>query len=198
MNATFATPPEGADRSGQRSNRRLLKRLTRTRHERAELHWTTVGAFRDASAYREFLNTMLQIHCRFGSAAAAMVSKEDVGWEHGRTSALCSDLKLTGRSSEPSEPGHITRDFAWGVLYVLNGSAMGASVLLNSKAIDQNWPTAYLESMREFARTGALGTFFRALNAASLDFPQTVLGAEAIFDAVAGMDEAPRAAEMRL
>lgn len=193
MSATIADLSESAARQQRKNNRQLLKRLTRLKHERAELRWTQIGAFHDIDAYRMFLRTMLDIHDRFGGPATRVVPMEHHVWERERASALRIDLQIKPAMSDPHSSAPMEKDFAWGVLYVLNGSAMGAAMLLNSNAINADWPTAYLEVMCEFARSGALGAFFRSLNDAEVQLGQVARGAEAVFDAVVGMDVSTRA-----
>ncbi|MFK7941897.1 MAG: hypothetical protein AB8B85_03150 [Paracoccaceae bacterium] len=166
------------------SNRVTLRRFTRTQHDRAELHWTNTGAFTNIDRYRVFLGSMSSIHRTLGFTASANNIGHSTEFEDARVLALHSDL---GVSAEPERfPNSLpmTSDFAWGVLYVLNGSAMGASTLLKSKVIDPSWPTAYLRTMQYFVRSGALAAFFRSLNSIPLDTTQAVMGARAVFDAI--------------
>ncbi|MEM7524934.1 MAG: hypothetical protein AAF360_14485, partial [Pseudomonadota bacterium] len=160
-------------------------------HDEAELRWTNAGAFSDAGRYREFLTTMLVVHRRYGASAAARDAKA-TAIEAERIRALCADLASPIGDAAPSDPVAMGSDFAWGVLYVLNGSAMGASILLNQKVMAPSLPTSYLETMRGYAQSGSLGAFFRALNEARLDMSRAAKGADAVFSAISEMQTHPR------
>lgn len=163
-------------------NRGYLKAATHRAHERAETRWTVSGRFRDASAYIDWLRVMERSHRRLGLNAAACAYPHALQVEQIRISALGSDLG--GGQGAPVTVAKISQSWAWGVLYALNGSALGASILLKSGAVPNAWPSAYLRVMRDYATSGGLVAFMRSLQQQALDLPQAANGADAVFEMI--------------
>ena len=144
-----------------------LKNATRDSHAAAEARWTASGAFSSRFAYANWLERMYQVHAGLGQAAA-----ETARWpgaardEADRAACLAQDLSAT--NGQPQDRPSLSRPAAWGVLYALNGSALGASILLRSMVPD-GWPVSYLQEMARFAKSGRLARFFADLDAASCD-----------------------------
>ena len=161
-------------------NRAALKSATRGAHDRAEATWTGKDGFKGQDAYLSWLRAMLRTHVDFGLPAAQRLADQDlIAHEVARLDALCSDLSVN-ESIRPIA-GHHSLSWAWGVQYVVNGSALGASILLKSGGVDPGWPKAYLIAMQDFARNGSLHAFFQRLDATNLDLTEAKHGAEAAF-----------------
>lgn len=182
---TSDTPPRPTD------NRRLLRTSSQKMHERSERHWGEV--FQTEQGFRHFLMAMQMLHRQHGMEAARRCGLPTaVDIEANRLTALQEDLGEATRSGRASDTG-MSRDMAWGVLYALNGSSLGATMLLRPGAALQDQPSRYLELMRDYARAGGLGVFFRALNRQTLDMTRAVAGAQTVFAAMALFDTAPLA-----
>lgn len=162
------------------NNRQFLKTHTQAAHANAERRWVGPNGFRDRTAYDTWLCAMMDKHARLGARAAAQMHRMDVAVrEERRISALATDL---GRAPcESADTVDHRRSWAWGVQYVLNGSAVGASILLKSRSIKEDWPTAYLREMQDFATSGSLSDFFRRLDTVSLDRTEALSGALEVF-----------------
>ncbi len=161
-------------------NRAYLKAATQQAHDEAEQHWAPGNLFVDKAVYFQWLSVLMEVHHTLGQPAAHALSCEAyIEAEAARRAALCEDLgDMAAGSAESVQRGG---GHAWGVLYALNGSAIGASVLLKSGRIPGDWPTSYLLCMQEFARSKALKTFFAELDAQSFDMDDARCGAERVF-----------------
>lgn len=165
-------------------NRTALRRATRQMHASAEASWA--GADQGGIPIPVFLSRMLHVHACFGLSAAQLTGATDlVEHERRRLFALAQDLDLRPQSAAPSGEEYVlSRDAAWGVLYALNGSALGATVLMRDATNGAARSSAYLGLMRDFAKSGALAGFFRLLNAQDLNQNRAVDGAHAVFAAL--------------
>lgn len=163
-----------------------LKHATQGSHAQAEAAWFGHARFADRAAFLGWLSALNEAHGRLGLPAARCLGDEDLlAAEHSRLAALRQDLGCGPGLGSRKAP---TQSFAWGVLYSLNGSAMGASVLLKSNVIAPGWPSAYLRQMRSFATSGGLKRFFRMLDQQVLAEAEAVAGAEAVFRLMSGAD----------
>ncbi|MBW4708109.1 hypothetical protein KX928_09950 [Roseobacter sp. YSTF-M11] len=165
------------------NNRRFLQHASQADHRSAEATWVTPAGFRNRDHYRLWLRTLLRAHLIIGRAAAATCMPEDTQ-EKQRIDAICADLTIC-----PPTPEKITvasSDWAWGACYALNGSALGAFMLLKSGAVAAPWPVRYLDHMRNYATSGQLAMFFKSLNNQSLCRENAALGARAVFSLIAG------------
>ncbi len=128
---------------------------------------------------------MLEVHVGLGTAAA-----EASGWAPGlliearRAQHLARDISTEAPPPRAVSP-RLTPDQAWGVLYALNGSALGATVLLRSGLGADSWPRDYLHEMATFAKSGELRDFFDHLEHLELSLADAVAGAGLVFDAIA-------------
>lgn len=158
-----------------------LRDVTRALHDEIEAIWTPAGGFASRQTYLDFLSTLLLVHRRLGAPAALRRGDpEDVIEEHRRVAGLTEDLDAAPSRTMAVED--IDEGFAWGVGYVLNGSSLGAAVLLKAGALGEDWPTRYLMMGRDYVTSGRLKRFFDALNAVNHD-PDTVQeGAFAAFE----------------
>lgn len=161
---------DGAD------NRQRLKAATLQAHARTEAAWFGRAAFADLATYRHWLSAMQQVHLGLGVDAAHALGD---GAEAARLAALDTDLGNCPQAEHV--PQSAPPSWAWGVQYAINGSALGASILMKSAALQPDWPTAYLETMRSYATSGALNAFFQTLNAQDLDHVQATEGATQVF-----------------
>ncbi len=166
------------------TNRESLRHQTREDHNRAESTWTKSGRFDSRQDYNAWLTALYHVHSALGVAAAQTLG---ASWlidkEQSRCRALERDLGTCGSEKTPEKTG--TRSWAWGVQYALNGSALGASLLLKSGAIDDSWPRNYLTEMQAFAKSGALKQFFSSLDRTPVDIEEAGHGARSVFGALA-------------
>lgn len=65
---------------------------------------------------------------------------------------------------------------------MLNGSAIGADLILRASYLNPDWPNRYLCLGRDYVRNGALQKFFRALGTAEVDPHQVMAGATDTFE----------------
>lgn len=122
------------------------------------------------------------LHRDFGLPAARNSGMAGaVEMEHQRMAALCRDLQHPVPTACPTD---MTADTAWGVLYALNGSALGAAALMRPGGALTGQASDYLEQMRGYAQSGELGRFIRLLNAQTLDMRCASAGADAVFAAM--------------
>ncbi|MEL7104393.1 MAG: biliverdin-producing heme oxygenase [Pseudomonadota bacterium] len=165
-------------------NRHVLKAATKSAHQRAEARWVTEGRFADRAAYSAWLAAMAGVHVTLGAPAARLLN--DPSWrneERQRLAALKADLSadLPECDTSPERSG----SWAWGVAYALNGSAMGASILLKSGAVASGWPRRYLTVLRAYATSGRLHGFFAELAHQGIDLDEAGTGAKDVFAALA-------------
>ena len=166
-----------------RDHRTVLRLATRKNHDLAERYWSSP----DASAFRiyDFLTSMHRLHAGLGVAAADHVGSDKARkLEQQRLLALRQDLQCGPNVGLQTSALPGTKDFAWGVLYALNGSALGANVLLRAGVGGQN-QSAYLHLMQDYVKSGALSVFFRALNGQDLDRAHAIAGARTVFGQMA-------------
>lgn len=172
MNSPVTDPP-------RLRNRAKLEAATRALHDRTEALWAGTGGFSTRTKYLAFLATLLDAHHRLGlPAAEARKAEGDIADEQIRLEALYAD---TGRVPLAPVTVRPSPSYAWGIGYVLNGSALGAVMMLKEGHVPEGWPTAYLEEGCAYAKSGKLAAFFRALDAAELDMDEAALGARDTF-----------------
>ena len=173
------------ENSAALSVRAYLKSATRQDHVRAEARWTNEGTFADRRTYQAWLGRMLDVHDALGfSAAKRSRWHSAAAIETSRHNALCQDLGLPAKRHNGAGQS-LDHDEAWGALYALNGSALGASILLKQGIAQFGWPVAYLSEMRRFATSGALGAFFPALDVQVSNREAALTGALAVFRMIA-------------
>lgn len=166
-----------------RCNRDRLRRATRDAHMTAEHLWFSAGAFADRATFLQWLSVMADVHASIGQPAAmALRAHISDRIELERARALTQDLVQQPTTHPASQP--LSASYAWGAMYVLNGSAMGASVLLKPGALPNDWPRHYLRTMQAFAKSGQLRQFFDRLDAIDLNHAESLAGATAVFDAL--------------
>lgn len=66
--------------------------------------------------------------------------------------------------------------------YALNGSALGAAMILKHGGLGPDWPRRYLEMGRSYARSGGVRHFFDRLDRTPLVPHRVVAGAAAVFE----------------
>lgn len=165
------------------SLRKRLKAATRDVHRQAEDRWTEHGQFQNHADYVAWLLRMRSVHASLGAAAVQSGWPSAEGLECARARWLNADT-LTGEVLAQPRLDLCSAE-AWGVLYALNGSALGADLLLRQGARAAGWPVAYLQGMAEFAKSGQLKAFFEALEDAAPDFDAAYAGALQVFDMIA-------------
>ena len=159
-----------------------LRQMTADVHANLETRWFGTGGFTSRSHYEEFLRQAFGVHRDLGLPAAQVWGDEDaVTGERARIAHLASDL-----GAKPDHRGDrrtMTESYAWGVAYVLNGSCLGASVMLKRGDIPDDWPSRYFAHGRTYVQNGGLKRFFEKLNAAPIDPGAASQGANACFEA---------------
>ncbi len=160
--------------------RGALRAATQCLHDRIERIWSPNGAFETRSTYLDFLRMLLRTHETLGLAAAnARGQDTEISDEAARINALRLDL---GQGPEVLRPtGSLAEDYAWGVAYVLNGSALGATMLLKHDRLGPEWPREYLRLGQAYVQSGHLKRFFDALNTGPHDPAQVLRGARDTF-----------------
>ncbi|MEM1161760.1 MAG: biliverdin-producing heme oxygenase [Pseudomonadota bacterium] len=162
--------------------RTVLRKVTQTLHRQTETVWTPSGRFVSEESYHKFLGALLSAHKEVGLAAAiARGDDEEAEEESRRIEALTADLQLDSPVCAPVPGIEMTPDYAWGVSYVLNGSALGASILLKGDALAPHWPRRYLTLGHQYARSGRLKNFFERLNTEAERSPAVERGATDTF-----------------
>lgn len=165
------------------TNRDILKQATEEAHACAEARWFSSGSFASRPSYDGWLSSLYFAHEALGQSATRFDALKRYALEETRRrNALVRDLG--GRQQQWQQPARHSESWSWGVLYALNGSALGASVLLKTGAIQASWPTHYVEEMRNFATSGGLAAFFQSLNDDKLNATEIVCGAHSVFDAL--------------
>ncbi len=165
-------------------NRDFLKHVTGAAHATAEKSWFSSSAFASRVAYSDWLSALFEAHATLGAAATkSSALKSYRNAEERRRRAIALDLGFQSMAERstcvPSQ------SWSWGVLYALNGSALGASILLKTGVLNPQWPKSYLNEMRLFATSGQLKYFFEHLNEEELDREAMADGAIAVFDLIA-------------
>lgn len=161
-------------------NRLTLKECTLRSHLNAEARWLGTDGFSSLAVYRDWLDTMLDIHLSLGLSAAKALSKAGQTMdESARLRALCADLQRL--EQKPTDVAPMETSRAWGVQYVLNGSALGAATLMKPGQLHRDWPARYLSEMANYAKSGKLKAFFDQLDAAPIDVAVAEIGARDVF-----------------
>lgn len=164
----------------QQPLRRALRCSTRDAHDRIEALWAPDKRFASLASYLSFLRTVLHVHTRVGLAAAqARGGSAEIDLEQERIAALCADL---GLGQYKAGAICVSPDYAWGVGYVLNGSAIGANMILRDAFLQPRWPDRYLKLGKDYVKSGGLQKFFTALNDANPGPEIAMLGARETFE----------------
>ncbi len=173
--------------------RSVLHQLTADIHGEVECLWSDMGTFATRCGYIKFLEKALAVHCNFGVSAVQTWGNDcDEQKEMERIDCLVSDLE-----SEPvsvRKKRSMSKSYAWGVSYVLNGSALGASFMLKRGGIPTDWPSSYFGYGRSFVRSGHLKAFFDRLNSADIEMEEALVGAADCFGAFAEKCREPNTA----
>ena len=171
-------------KSGLDSHRRLLRAATQDLHDETERAWSTSGGFGSREHYLSFLKAIRGVHVAIGFPAAELIgTRKEIAEENARIRALSEDLGEAPHWTSPDQP--LSRSFAWGVGYGLNGSTLGASVMLKAGHCRAEWPSAYFRLGRDYVQSGRLARFFQSLDAADLELEKAVAGARAVFERLA-------------
>ncbi len=169
--------------------RQDLKHATRAQHQRLDGYLGNKAEFQTRQQYLLFLWALIDTHKKFGLPAARQRGiSDDLKLEYQRIVALEQDLglPLAYNNSHPLEPlwKSQTNDcmsYAWGVGYVLNGSTLGASMMLKYNFLAPKWPRAYLTLGRDYAQSGQLKRFFNSLARQELNLEAAISGARETF-----------------
>lgn len=119
----------------------ILRARTAARHDEVDAAYAAF-ALDDASGYRAFLLA----HARaLPAAEAALASTPQLPEWRPRTPLLADDLATLGLPLPPPLPFAVTgAAFAWGVLYVVEGSRLGGAML--ARQVDPGLPRRYLDA----------------------------------------------------
>ena len=172
------------------SIRKILQAKTKLAHQNAEaVHWSN-SAFDQLEGYHRFLSCMLRAHVELGLPAASKHRADGARLhEWCMVEQLEHDLvRANDERYSPSYTPRFTRmtiDFAFGVTYALSGSTLGATHILNSGTLDENWPKEHLRAASDFAKRGALARFLSLLEASKPDVRDATAGALSVFEIVA-------------
>lgn len=168
------------DFGAQESNRALLKRATSGAHRSVESAWFPSAGFQGFDGYREWLLALYKVHNTLGQSAAHTLGRENwIVEESARMACLVRDTGLQPQAAPPAKLG--SESWAWGVLYAINGSALGGAVLLRDPSLHESWPKAYLKELGAFAKSGGVKSFFDELNKNSITARDAINGALAVF-----------------
>ncbi|QBF30665.1 hypothetical protein [Thalassococcus sp. S3] len=161
-------------------NREQLQVSTRCPHIQLEAEVWPAGGFSGKAHYVRLLEALRSAHLEVGlRAALGRADRQAADHEYAALRCLDQDLGPTSRSAGKRP---LSEAEAWGVSYVLIGSTAGAKTILNSESMKPEWPQAYLEYQRDFARSGGLRRFFDALDAATIDLARTKAAAIHLFE----------------
>lgn len=168
--------------------RTYLRDMSMTKHLQTEAAFLPTGQFPSQSAYFTFLHALFECHCKLGRpAATARRDQSEIDEEDKRISALAADLRINGPAPQDAAVSMGT-DYAWGVGYVLNGSALGAAILLKHPGtLGKDWPRRYLQLGRDYASSGRLRQFFDRLNCEPRHRQQVEHGALDTFSMISAM-----------
>lgn len=163
------------------SLRAQLYRLTCDAHAQSEQFWAPSGVLETRWHYNMFLRQLHKAHCTLGLPAAhALADADAIQEETYRIAGLAVDLN--GHVDHGPTHAKLGMSEAWGVAYVLNGSSLGAAMMLKSRSIPEDWPADYMSRSAAFAKSGRLKAFFDGLNSAEIDILKTAAGAKRCFD----------------
>ena len=166
------------------SMRTKLRRLTAQIHVDLETLWSFSNGFSSQEMYLRFLTQAFHVHTGLGQAAAPIWGDVDAqAIERARIDCLIDDLD--GLHLPAACVPDLSDSQAWGVAYVLNGSCLGASVMLKRGDIPQDWPSSYLAHGRDFVHSGQFQMFMERLNRADIELHGATLGARTCFKAFA-------------
>ena len=156
--------------------RASLRRTTHSLHQKLETLWTPDNRFATEDDYRSFLRALLKAHSEVGvRAAAGRDDAADFVLEKQRITALATDLEI-GLPAAPTMPP-LSADYSWGVGYVLNGSTLGAAIILKQNFVEPTWPSAYMRLGRAYVRAGNAKSFFNTFDSLALNGSEVERGA---------------------
>lgn len=167
------------------STREALRVAVQDLHDAAEAEWADPSGFASVDRYLAFLGALQRAHLVLGlPAAQALPDPEYVAHEEDRIRALHHDL---GTVPDPAGAGPVQSPaYAWGVSYALQGSSVGAAIMLKHGAIRPGWPDRYMQLGRDHVRSGDLNRFFDRLDAAAPPMNAATEGASDVFRILLG------------
>ena len=169
--------------------RLYLRSSTSLTHQRMDALGARVANVSGSDGYAIFLRTMARVMDQF--AVPLDRSSELAGLaprSQRLIAALAADLHELGAEPAMSPPplGDHGDDFAWGVGYALEGSALGAAVLLEqARSGSPGLPVGYFSALVD-ERPGRWSTFSAALNSVGVgpEVETATDGALAVFGLV--------------
>ncbi len=179
--------------SSETDIRLALKALTQTAHEHTERRVEALLPFSKPDAYRSFLSLLLSMH-RLGKDAAALIGDERLqARESEAIGLIASDLGPESSADLGIPLPSRETGFAWGILYVCRGSALGGAVLAKRarELSDRNPGRLGVGYFNHCARQGAAEwrIFCRDLERKRPDLASAGAGAAFAFDSFARLLE---------
>lgn len=160
--------------------RAFLRAGTADMHAAAELRWFPDDGFTSLDHYTSLLKVILAAHRELGAPAVDLIGTAgEILAENSIRQALARDTGLADHA--PNVIGPACPSCAWGVLYVLNGSALGASFILDKGHAQPDWPVSYLQASATYVRSGRLRLFLDRMNSVSIDMDAALRGAVETF-----------------
>ena len=166
--------------------RGLLRQQTRDLHQAVDDRFSASGAITTRAGYRLFLSTMAAMHAQFGHAADRAVERAGLAPRAGdHWQRLMADLGCHGVFPSVPVPGRHNPDVDAGVAYVLEGSALGAQLLLKQvrDAEIGGLGMGYLQSLCD-ERQVRWARYCRWLDTASVDEDGALQGARSVFGTI--------------
>ncbi len=168
------------------SLREQLRAATRETHPELDGRIGSLRPFESLAGYGAYLNGMRDLYLTFGDALDSCATQATIPMRcKALLDAIAEDLAACGDrgnvegASSPVNPGS---GAAWGAAYVLEGSTMGAQMLVRQaqQKLPSGATTHFLQALAADGM-GRFRQFCAALDTADVDADQTIGGATAVF-----------------
>lgn len=166
------------------SVRAALKAATQDHHDQAERDVAAHAPVETTRGYRKYLQCMRRLHHVYAPQMAHAAELAGMDDQTGQIiAAFSQDLNV---GAAPLDAGHrgppLSDAAAWGVGYVLEGSALGAAVV-RQRVLQAHGADAPLAALNLLDNTRAVRwrRFTTALNTANVDLPGAVDAARGVF-----------------
>ena len=180
--------------------RERLRSETRPKHAELDALLGELRPFTSVERYAIYLLGMRELYARFGAALDRCAElSEQSGRQQEMIEAIDRDLAACERltptelpsngsaGASPSRDSGLPDSAAWGAAYVLEGSAMGAQMLVRSAR--ERLPAAVtIEFLQALAGSGVgrFKNFCAAMESADVDGDEAVAAAAAVFEHAIG------------
>ena len=176
------------------SLREQLRSATREKHAELDAQVSAIRPFESVEGYRTYLRGMRELYVAFGDALDTTSQAAGIGPRRNRlVAALEQDLAACGGDSTEDkiseafknchDSGSGGEGASWGAAYVLEGSTMGAQMLVRSA--EQKLPAGNtVHFLTALAADGVprFKQFCAALDTANVDANEAIRGALAAFE----------------